>query len=335
MTVPNTLDSILLNSLVLKEAQLSRVTGYSIKLVEGNGMPLSKLFPTPLSLDVCDRTDECSVCRLSCGASRCTIRSVVYIAECLQCWDIWHSCGQMAPTGSDTHNWQKTEGNSQMTEEAIVFESDGINTYKAWNVEGNSQMSKVANVYKSDKSRMVHQGENLCRMLYIGETSRSLRERADEHVSGAVRMDENNFISKHWQMKHTKEETPPDFIFKVHNVHRDPLSREVNEAVMIQKVSNDHSLSILNSKSEWNTTPLSRLCIDKPEWEKKRDIEKADAEKMNEKARAKKFKISKKRASFDPILNEKLRTDYSNSAASSPGFEQTINIQSRRCTEKT
>ena len=73
MTVPNTLDSILLNSLVLKEAQLSRVTGYSIKLVEGNGMPLSKLFPTPLSLDVCDRTDECSVCRLSCGASRCTI----------------------------------------------------------------------------------------------------------------------------------------------------------------------------------------------------------------------------------------------------------------------
>ena len=45
--VPNTADSLLLDRLVLKEAQLSKITGYAAKLVEGNGTPLCRLFQIP------------------------------------------------------------------------------------------------------------------------------------------------------------------------------------------------------------------------------------------------------------------------------------------------
>ena len=90
MTVPNTCDGMLLNNLIQKEAQICKLAGYCIKLVEGNGVPLNRMFPAPISKDFCDRMDECSVCRLSSRASKCTVRSVVYMAECLQCWDVWY-----------------------------------------------------------------------------------------------------------------------------------------------------------------------------------------------------------------------------------------------------
>ena len=38
--------------------------------------------------------------------------------------------------------------------------------------------------------------------VYIGETSRTLMERATEHVIGAEHIDLDNFITKHWANKH-------------------------------------------------------------------------------------------------------------------------------------
>ena len=131
-------------------------------------------------------------------------------------------------------------------------------------------------------------------MVYLGETSRSLRERSGEHVSGARRLDEKNFISKHWQMAHNSDDAPPDFVFRVHSCHNDPLSREVYEAVMIQKVNADVEITILNSKSEWNSSSLSRLCIDKKEWEKRKELEENDAMVIKNKLDAQKFKELKK-----------------------------------------
>ena len=55
MIVPNTHDSCLLNRLILKEAQLSKITGYQMKLVEGNGTQIGRLIPAPLQQSRCHR----------------------------------------------------------------------------------------------------------------------------------------------------------------------------------------------------------------------------------------------------------------------------------------
>ena len=62
MVIPNSHNAELLNGLVLKEAQLSRVTGYMVKLVEGNGVPLSRILPPPLPRKSCHRLEKCIVC---------------------------------------------------------------------------------------------------------------------------------------------------------------------------------------------------------------------------------------------------------------------------------
>ena len=55
MIVPNTRDSVLLNGLIKKEAQISRITGYSLKLVEGNGTPLARMLPIILNGVTCGK----------------------------------------------------------------------------------------------------------------------------------------------------------------------------------------------------------------------------------------------------------------------------------------
>ena len=80
----------------------------------------------------------------------------------------------------------------------------------------------------------------------------------------------------------TESWTNTDFVFRVNKVHKDPLSRELHEAVLIKKIREEEW--ILNSKSEWNKTSLSRLCIEKEDWEIKKEIaanEQCDATEKN------------------------------------------------------
>ena len=96
--------------------------------------------------------------------------------------------------------------------------------------------------------------------------------------------------------------TPPQFIFRIHSCHRDPLSREVCEAVMIQQVCK--SENVLNSKSEWNSAPLSRLTLELPEWKKKQKLNELEAQTLREKEKATTFKKMKKSSSFDHALRK-------------------------------
>ena len=210
------------------------IQGYVVKIVEGNGTQLSKMFPKPFSQDECQRAEECTVCQFSTGPSKCDLRSVVYIAECLECWDVMYSI-------------MKDENDDNLVRAPVdvcLIASDKNEVGIRVPVPGNRTPET--------------------RQLYVGESSRSLRERASEHFAGAKRMDNGNFISKHWQDYHAEDDDPPNFVFRVHSCHKDALSREVLESLMIQQVSKTDS--ILNSKSEWNSTPLSRLTLEVPTW---------------------------------------------------------------------
>jgi hypothetical protein len=62
-------------------------------------------------------------------------------------------------------------------------------------------------------------------------------------------------MGKHWLTSHEKEETCPEFRFKIVGNFKDALSRQVTEAVMIH-YSQD---ILLNSKNEYNDGRPKRL----------------------------------------------------------------------------
>ena len=59
--------------------------------------------------------------------------------------------------------------------------------------------------------------------VYIGETSRTLMERATEHVNGAEKIEIDNFIN--WANSHNELREAPRMRFKVTKKCKDALSR--------------------------------------------------------------------------------------------------------------
>ena len=69
--------------------------------------------------------------------------------------------------------------------------------------------------------------------LYVGESSRSIQERALEYWAAARRGDTDSHMRKHQDMEHPGEQ--PKFLFKVVSTHRTALNRQVREAVRIRR----------------------------------------------------------------------------------------------------
>ena len=85
--------------------------------------------------------------------------------------------------------------------------------------------------------------------IYVGETSRSVQERAKEHQEALKSNSNDSHMYKHWLLHHPGEEEPK-FIMKIVQFHRTALSRQVREAVRIAKRGRDTPL--LNSRGEYN-----------------------------------------------------------------------------------
>ena len=88
---------------------------------------------------------------------------------------------------------------------------------------------------------------------YFGESARNLYSRAREHEMKRLRRDEGSFMHRHQEEFHKNE--APDWSFKVVKSFKDPLSRQVSEAVLIK----NHKGILLNSKSEFHQPPLVRI----------------------------------------------------------------------------
>ena len=90
---------------------------------------------------------------------------------------------------------------------------------------------------------------------YVGETGRTLFERAGEHLEDAANKKESSHIYKHWALNHPDLPTQPEFCFTVIKTHKTPLDRQVHEAV---KIAADGSL---NSKCEFRQNHIKRLSV--------------------------------------------------------------------------
>ena len=94
--------------------------------------------------------------------------------------------------------------------------------------------------------------------VYEGETSRSARLRGLEHISGKNNKQPDNVLYKH-QLKEHKNETAT-FEMEITGTFKDALSRQADEAVRIY-ARQGHEL--MNSKSEFNHPPVSRIIVEK------------------------------------------------------------------------
>ena len=93
--------------------------------------------------------------------------------------------------------------------------------------------------------------------IYIGESSRSLHERAFEHVRDAKAFSDSSHIVKHWMTSHPSLPNPPMMGFSITGRFKDCLSRQISEALRIN-MSRD---SLLNSKREFGHNSVSRLTV--------------------------------------------------------------------------
>ena len=105
--------------------------------------------------------------------------------------------------------------------------------------------------------------------IYVGESSRSLFERAKEHQADRDANSEDSHQVKHWLLDHPELLAPPKFNFSVIKTFQDPLSRQLSEAVRIEL----RGENILNYKSEFNRCKVPRLRINMKEWMSKKEKE--------------------------------------------------------------
>ena len=83
-------------------------------------------------------------------------------------------------------------------------------------------------------------------------------------------MKEDSHRMKHWVMDHPDLPDPPRFKMKIISSYRDPLTRQVSEAVRIEMRGGN----TLNSKTEYNRCRIPRLVIDQEVWQKMKMKEK-------------------------------------------------------------
>ena len=93
----------------------------------------------------------------------------------------------------------------------------------------------------------------LCPAVYIGESSRNLFTRCQEHLNTFKSEGANSFMKKHQDQDHRGVE--PVYTAKVTSLTRDCLTRQVREAVLIRR----SQVQVLNSKSEWHQPALFRV----------------------------------------------------------------------------
>ena len=94
-------------------------------------------------------------------------------------------------------------------------------------------MSRCEADKKAGKGKEEHSLQD-GRGIYVGESSRSIYERAKEHESDRNKNAEESHQIKHWLTSHEDLLAPPKFKFKIVRSFQDPLTRQLSEAVRIE-----------------------------------------------------------------------------------------------------
>ena len=91
------------------------------------------------------------------------------------------------------------------------------------------------------------------RSVYVGESSRNLYTRGDEHSKKYGQRAEGSFLTKHQMAKHQGIEA--EYSAKVTGQYNDCLTRQVTEGVFIRRCE----ANIMNTKAEWHQPPIWKV----------------------------------------------------------------------------
>ena len=92
--------------------------------------------------------------------------------------------------------------------------------------------------------------------IYVGESARSLQERARDHWSDLKSKNEDSHMYKHWLTSHGKDPEPPEFRIRVVKFCTSALVRQIGEATRILLRKN-----VLNSRAGYNRSGVARLTL--------------------------------------------------------------------------
>ena len=95
--------------------------------------------------------------------------------------------------------------------------------------------------------------------VYEGESSRSARLRGKEHLKGFQNKKEENMLYKHKVIEHPDEEDV-HFKMEITGLYKDALTRQANEAI---RIKNCKKGELLNSKSQFNNPPITRIVVNR------------------------------------------------------------------------
>ena len=112
--------------------------------------------------------------------------------------------------------------------------------------------------------------------IYVGETSRSIAERSREHWDDFKSMKTDSHIMKH-HWTHHQGEGEPEFHFKVVKHFKSALSRQVGEAIRLER----RGVSSLNSKGEYSRCKISRLVLEQPVEKESQSMEEVESQRID------------------------------------------------------
>ena len=161
------------------ELMMSLLTGFKISYSEAGGIKLGRLFTPNLSKGLpCGRT-KCQPCGMSQSgkAQNCKARNILYESSCIIC----NPEDKVKPT-----NQKKSSKASSHEEDQEQNPKEGKH-----DVAGPSHQRRVG--------------------IYLGESSRSLSERAGEHYRDARDFNKRSHILKHWMNNHREDNVIPPF----------------------------------------------------------------------------------------------------------------------------
>ena len=95
----------------------------------------------------------------------------------------------------------------------------------------------------------------------MGETSRQFEERVSKHLANAANFKLESFVIRHWMSRHLTDTSAPEFKFTISSCHRDALSHQIMEALLIKEQGN------LNMRQEFGTNEVIRVSACAYSWE--------------------------------------------------------------------